>query len=383
MPKAPEFLIVLALVLLVSACASPVRPTPTPAWTPAPAFTSTLTADEQSAIQIEAALTALNEKNLFSGSVLIARDGHILLSQGYGLADIEQQIPNTPQTKFRIGSVSKQFTATAILILQHQGKLKVKDPICKYIDNCPAAWQRTTIHHLLTHTSGIYNITNSVDYLNFKKRTLSPDQIMDLFRDLPLDFNPGERWSYSNSGYILLGAIIEKTSGRPFASFLQQNILDPLQMKDSGYDESRPTIQNHGVGYKGATAEADYIDMSIPFSAGALYSTVADLYKWDQALYTEKLLPAAERDQAFLPYVQMSGLISYGYGWMIGKQFDQTWIMHAGGIAGFVSIINRFPDSQTTIILLSNHENTNLGAVMTTIAPMLFGGGTWINPGFS
>lgn len=379
--------LILILILVQPGCVSPAKLTPTSIQTsttlhtPTSVETPTLTQNEQIANQIDTSLATLARRDLFSGSVLVAKDGQLLLSQGYGLADIDHKIPNTPDTRFRIGSLTKQFTAMAVVILQHQGKLDVNNPICTYIERCPEAWQTITIQELLTHTSGIHNLTDLTDYPIFKKQSMTLEQIIDHFRDLPLDFKPGEKWSYSNSGYILLGSVIEKASGQAYAAFLQQNIFDPLQMKDTGYDESIPTNEDHAIGYQDATTVADYIDMSVPFSAGALYSTTEDLYKWDRALYTEEILPSVERDKVFTPFIPIPySYLSYGYGWFIGKQFDQAWIWHTGGIDGFVSMINRFPDSHATIILLCNQQKTDVNSITTTIAPMLYDNASWINP---
>jgi CubicO group peptidase (beta-lactamase class C family) len=188
----------------------------------------------ETASKIDKLLDSLTESDDFTGAVLVARNGEILLSKGYGPADQDKNLPNTPHTKFRLGSITKQFTAMAVLILQAQGKLNVQDPACLYISECPAAWKDITIHHLLTHTSGITNFTNFPDYQATKATPSSPEQTIARFKDKPLDFSPGERWSYSNSGYIVLGYIIEDVSGLSYEAFLQQNIFEPLQMKDTG-----------------------------------------------------------------------------------------------------------------------------------------------------
>ena len=178
--------------------------------------------------------------NHFTGTILVARDGQPIISKGYGMADYELNVPNSPQTVFRLGSVTKQFTAMAIMMLQERGKLSVSDPICKYLEKCPAAWQPVTIRNLLTHTSGIPNYTDSPDF--FEKVATAgytSASLVDLFRDKPLDFAPSEKYKYSNSGYHLLGLIIEKTSAISYAQFLHENIFKPLGMKSTGYDDSR------------------------------------------------------------------------------------------------------------------------------------------------
>ncbi len=375
--------ILLFIVLLAAGCASPALPctTPEPVY-PANAIIPTLSAEGQLAAQIDAALTGIAGKDLFSGAVLVAKDGRMLLSKGYGMANLELGVPNTPQTKFRLGSLTKQFTAMAILLLQQQGKLNVKDPICNYIQDCPAAWQPVSLRHLLTMSSGIHDFTSVPDYAELKKQTLSPAQLIDLFRALPLDFTAGEGFTYSNSNYILLGSIIEKASGLSYAHFLHENIFAPLQMSDTDYDDNRSVIRQRAAGYSSATITADYIDMSVPYAAGGLYSTVEDLFRWDQALYTDKLIPQSLRDEMFAPSVQVQhSYMSYGYGWLIGKQFDLPWIFHSGGIDCFVTEIHRFGDNQGTIILLSNRETTDLGSITEIIAEMIFEG-TWKAPNY-
>jgi CubicO group peptidase (beta-lactamase class C family) len=222
----------------------------------------------------------------FMGSVLVARGTTILLDKGYGFANLEWSIPNTPTTRFRLGSVTKQFAAASILLLEERGKLKTDDPVKKYMPDAPTAWDKVTIYNLLTHTSGIPNFTNFPDYSSTEATPTTPEKLVARFRDKPLEFQPGEKWNYSNSGYVLLGYLIEKISGQTYEQFVQQNIFTPLGMKDSGYDSNRAVMQHRATGYTPSEygpVNAGYIDMSIPFSAGALYSTTEDLLKWELA----------------------------------------------------------------------------------------------------
>ena len=221
------------LSLMLAGCGGlslPVTPSPTELESPSPSPTFAV---EDTASKIDKVLNDLTEREAFTGAVLVARNGEVLLRQGYGLADRERNIPNTPQTKYRLGSITKQFTAMAILMLQAQDKLNVQDPICRYISECPITWQDITIHHLLTHTSGIPNLTDFHDYQATKATPSPPEQTIARFKDKPLGFPPGEQWSYSNSGYIVLGHIIEQASGLSYEAFLQQYIFEPLQMKDT------------------------------------------------------------------------------------------------------------------------------------------------------
>jgi CubicO group peptidase (beta-lactamase class C family) len=213
-------------------------------------------------------------------SVLVARGGDILINKGYGFANLEWNIANSPQAKFRLGSVTKQFTAAGILLLEERGKLKIDDPIKKYVTDAPAAWDKITIFHLLTHTSGIPNFTSFPDYASLEASPTTAEKLVSRFRDKPLDFQPGEQWSYSNSGYVLLGYLIEKISGQDYATFVQQNIFTPLDMKDSGYDSNSAIIPRRASGYAtghDGLVNAGFVHMSVPFAAGGLYSTTEDL----------------------------------------------------------------------------------------------------------
>jgi CubicO group peptidase (beta-lactamase class C family) len=383
-----RFLVIFAVLTMVCGCGGqksvstatatlvPTNTTiPTQTTIPTVAPTPTLSPEAQLASQIDSYVADLTEKGQFCGSILVGREGKVIISKGYGMANLEHNVPNTPYTKFRLGSITKQFTAMAILMLQQEGKLNVQDPICPYFYACPEAWQPITIHHLLTHTSGIYNFTNASDYLDFNNQFASPNTIIDRFRDMPLDFAPGESWSYSNSGYVLLGYIIERISSS-YALFLQLNIFEPLGMANTGYDHNRDILPDRAQGYSNSITNADYIDMSVPYAAGGLYSTVEDLFLWDQALYTDKLVSQSLRDEMFTPFVPIPDSpygYSYGYGWTIGKLFNQQNFSHSGGIEGFVTIIDRYPESKVVIIVLSNLETADVNAISIKIGGMIFG----------
>ncbi len=323
------------------------------------------------AAKAEEYLAAQMRVNKFMGSVLVAHKGEVLLRKGYGFADLEHSVPNTPLTKFRLGSVTKQFTAAAILLLERQGRLSVQDSVCKFMENCPQAWQPVTIHHLLSHTSGIPNFTSFPDYLEKMAMPCPPECTIERLREKPLDFPTGEKWSYSNSGYILLGYIIEKVAGEPYDKFLRENILEPLALEDTGYDHSVEILPQRARGYSRQSdtlRNARYLDMTIPHAAGAMYSTVEDLYRWDQALYTDMLLPAAVREAMFTPVKN-----NYAYGWGVRRQLERTMIGHGGGINGFSAFIARYPDDRATVIVLSNVEQANAGRVARDLAAILFG----------
>ncbi|HRQ37086.1 MAG TPA: serine hydrolase domain-containing protein [Chloroflexota bacterium] len=344
-----------------SATPAPTSPPPTPT-APLPTATSlppTATAVSPEVMaEIDALLADLAEQGLFSGAVLVGHQGNIMLSQGYGLADREQAIPNTPQTRFRIAALTKQFTAMAILILEAQGKLNVQDPICNYLPDCPAIWQDVTIHHLLTHTAGMPYFTPPL-------------------KEVPLDFEPGEQWRYTHGGYLVLGYIIEAVSGQTDEEFLQEAIFTPLNLSDTGYEHNSDTL---AIGYKNrfGTEPAEFIDMSIAYAAGALYSTVEDLYRWEQALSTEQLVPQAYLDEMFAPQVatnSSTGIGSgYGYGWFTGvDDAGRPRIAHDGVINGFASVIARYPTDHLTIIVLSNQEQNDATSLELILSRKIFG----------
>jgi len=341
-----------------------------------PGFTSKPAPKAGPINRIDHFISSAAQHQVFSGTVLIAQNGKILLEKGYGWADQGKRVPNQPSTRFRIGSVTKQFTAMAILLLQEQGKLRVQDPICEYIRGCPATWKAITIQHLLTHTSGIHDYATPFP----PNQAATPAELIEAFESMPLDFAPGAKWSYSNSGYAILGFIIERLSGESYSEFLQQEIFQVLHLSNTGYDQNFPPLPQHATGYKQPWVKADDVDMSVPYSAGALYSTVDDLFRWDQALFNRKFASGESVQQMFTPQVtacdgqgticsapdcdvQRINCYSYGYGWFLG-QFPVGGsyvrdIWHPGGIQGFVSVNLYYPDQELTLIVLSNLENFN------------------------
>jgi CubicO group peptidase (beta-lactamase class C family) len=289
------------------------------------------------------------------GSVLVAKGGKVVAQKGYGYANAEAKTANDPTLRYRIGSLTKQFTAAGILLLQEKGKLNVRDNACKYIDNCPGAWQPITIHQLLTHTSGIFNITTLPDWPTKKKEDLTTVQVVDLVRQMPLRFSPGSDFEYSNTGYILLGLIIEKASGKQYADFMKASIFDPLKLADSGYDDGKRPATKFVEGYSKRGNDnvlADAINMKAPFAAGSLYSTVGDLYRWSEALNSTKLLSQKSLDAMFTPDKR-----NYAYGWGVSTLNGRSVHSHTGGIDGFSSYIIRVPtDNSVVIVLLNNTQ---------------------------
>ena len=289
----------------------------------------------------------------FMGAVLVAKDDKLLLNRGYGSANLDWHIPNSPQTKFRLGSVTKQFTAASILLLEERGKLKVADPIKNYLPDAPAAWDQITIFNLLTHTSGIPNFTSFADYQSTEAAPTTPEQLVARFRDRPLEFAPASSFNYSNSGYVLLGYLIEKITGESYVKFLQDNIFTPLGMKDSGYDSNTRVVSNRAVGYAPGPEGpviAGYIDMSIPFSAGGLYSTTGDLLRWEQALYGGKLLHQTSYQKMTTPFRN-----DYAFGLIVQKAPNGDRILsHGGGIEGFNTEVMYIPAAHLAVIVLAN-----------------------------
>jgi CubicO group peptidase (beta-lactamase class C family) len=324
---------------------------------------------------MDAYLSDLSGGRQFRGAVLVARGTDVLLSKGYDLADQAAGIANTPHTLFRIGSVTKQFTALAVLKLQELGKLNVTDRVCQHVTPCPAAWKTVTVEQLLVHTSGIPNYTGFPEYPSVLMTTLSPEQLVGLFRDRPTDFPPGSRWQYSNSGYSLLGYLIERLTGVSYAEFLHRQILDPLGMTDTGYDVNHPTGEAHAIGYAGwDNTPAAFVDMSIPYAAGAIYSNVSDLYKWNRFLLTRTpaVVQAATLADMFTPRVPIDRAApdkrQYGYGWDVAGPSSDVTYSHGGNIDGFAAFNLIRPRDQLSITVLSNLESADSDVIARNLA---------------
>ena len=324
----------------------------------------------------DALMNGLVERDRFSGSVLVAQNGKVLFEKGYGPANREWDIPNSPLTKFRIASLTKQFTAAALLSLQERGKLKVTDAISSYVADLPPSWRRITIHQLLTHTSGLPEYTQPPEIEKTLNLTgASPEQLLSLVKSQPLAFAPGTKLAYCNTGYLLLGMVIEKASGLDYASFLKESIFTPLRLKDTGYDVRSNILPGRARGYRfkdGKPENAGYVDASVPFAAGGIYSTVRDLYQWNEALATGRLLSADSRRQMFTRYPEAAGYgAHYGYGVVIAEKFGQPVYYHGGGISGFTSAIQHYPKSNICVIVLSNEEEIKSWEVATSLAGLL------------
>ncbi len=331
---------------------------------------SSVGAAQDIAAKVDELLNAHLKNERFNGAVLIAQKGKAIVSKGYGMANFEHNAPVTPQTKFRLASNSKPFTALAIMQLHERGQLNVNDPLSKYLPDYPKGDQ-FTIHHLLTHTAGIPELLAIPEFRQRYTQPTTFEKTIALFKDKPLDFASGERHRYSNSGYILLGYLIEKVSGKSYDQFLRENIFQPLGMKNSGSDTYRELIPNRAAGYAmtdNGLVNAEFMDMTHTMGGGSLYSTIEDMYLWDRALYTEKLVKRTTLDKLFTPFKD-----NYAYGWFVETLFKRKVITHTGGVQGFRTIIQRFVDDDVCIIVLSNLESADRQATMRDLAAIVFG----------
>jgi CubicO group peptidase (beta-lactamase class C family) len=314
-----------------------------------------------------------SNKNGFSGTVLIAKDDDILLNRGYGMADYDKKVANIPHTVFEIGSVTKQFTATAILMLQENKLLSVQDTISKYISDYPNG-DKIKIYNLLTHTSGIPEYLKFVKSMESGKHTYTTEELIELFKNKSLDFDTGTSFEYSNSNYILLGYIIEKVSKMKYEDYIEKNILKPLNLNETGFLSKKPKIKNKAIGYSILNRESNEYSASfetegsLPYSAGEIYSTDEDLYRWENALYTGKLIKKESLNEMFTP-----NLDSYGYGWFIfNSNGGDKIIYHDGNIPGFTSFVAKDIDKNSTLIILSNKDHdTAYKDIFTEVSQIL------------
>jgi CubicO group peptidase (beta-lactamase class C family) len=302
-------------------------------------------------------------------SLAIVRDGRITKAQGYGFANVELKARATKETVYEIGSNTKQFTAAAIMMLVEDGKVHLEDPITKYFPEAPEAWHGITIRHLLSHTSGIQNHVAVPHWLDVFRTNLafetapSRDELLKMFFKLPLEFRPGETWAYDNTGYYLLGIIIEQASGKSYWQFLDDRIFKPLGMNATRSTDPRPIVSNRASGYEWKTDHFENRPVLLPaiaFSAGSLLSTVEDMSKWDAALSGEKLLKKSTLNQMWTAAVTNDGAdapFNYGLGWFVDRYHGHRFVQHSGGTPGFSSVIYRFLNEKLTIIILTNHSD--------------------------
>jgi CubicO group peptidase (beta-lactamase class C family) len=318
------------------------------------------------------------ELGQFNGSVLVAEGGNIIYSKGFGYADVENKIPNKTDTKFRLASITKQFTATLIMQLVEQGKIKLDGRLSDYLPYYRKdIGEKITISQLMSHTSGMDNYTDNAKFMELETVTnVKPKDFVLKYCSNDLVSEPGTKWAYSNSGYFILGLVIEEVTGKDYGTVLNENILIPLGMTNSGYEKSGVNYENKAIGYSnlfGNIKPAKPIDMTVPFSAGSMYSTVEDMFKWDQALYTEKILKKGSIDAMFTPVMN-----NYGYGWQIieaplDEKITLKFVTHSGGIFGFNTLETRFVNDNKFVVTLSNHESSSLNQLITGIVNILYG----------
>lgn len=331
--------------------------------------------------RMEQMLQAAAMDNKFMGAVLVAQGDTLLLDKGYGSANLEWNIPNTPQTRFRIGSLTKQFAAAAVLLLEERGKLKLDDPIKAYYPDAPAGWDKITLFNLLTQTSGIPDYTDAPDFGNTMKLQRTKQQLIAEVRDKKLDFAPGEKFAYSNTNYVLLAQVIEEAGGEAFQKFVQDNIFTPLGMKDSSFDSSAlmerlasPYSRRNGV-----IVNATYIDPSVQAGGGAVCSTTHDLLIWEKALLGGKLLGPASLKKMLTPFRDARGpgaphKAGYGMGVYVGTDIDgRREIAHTGSSAGVITMMAAWPDDKLIVILLSNSATTPFADIVGKLSDVSFG----------
>jgi CubicO group peptidase (beta-lactamase class C family) len=290
--------------------------------------------------------------NTFMGSILVARGNEILLNKGYGEANVEQNIPNDPDTKFRIGSLTKQFTAALVLLLQQDGQLHIEDPVRKYLPDAPKSWDKITLTELLGHTSGIPEIQSDPRFRSWAMSPHTHAEELALFKDRPLNFEPGSKNEYSNSNYLVLGAVIEKVTGEDYGTLLRDRILKPLGMNDSGVDKDGLVLPKRAQGYNninGRLVPAPSESMSVPWSAGSIYSTANDLLRWERGLFGGKVLSAASLKAMTTP-----GKMSDGFGVVVTTEDGMKVVDHNGAIEGFVAHLAYIPEPRIAVIVLSN-----------------------------
>ncbi|MEJ7812096.1 MAG: serine hydrolase domain-containing protein [Gemmatimonadaceae bacterium] len=325
------------------------------------------------------ALAALRDQPLPGLSVAVVKGRDTLVAKGYGFADLENDVAATPRTVYRIGSITKQFTASAILQLAEQGKLSLDDELTKFFPDYPVRGNTVTVRHLLNHTSGIRSYTGlGPKWERVMRLDMAPDSMIALFKDEPFDFATGAQYKYNNSAYFLLGAIIEKVGGQPYGEYVRDKLFKPLDLADTYYCEQRPLIKRRAQGYAPAPAggfvNADPLSMTQPYAAGSLCSTVLDLVAWTRALHEGKVVSAASLTQMTTPGKLTDGKpLTYGFGLSVGKLGEHRSIAHGGGINGFITYAAHYPEDTLTIVVLTNSGAGDPGRIERKIARRMFG----------
>lgn len=334
--------------------------------------------DDPLSAKVDEAVTAqMREQKIPGVSLGVMRDGKIIKATGYGFANVELNVPVTPQSIFQTGSVGKQFTATAVMMLVEEGKVGVDDKITKYFPEAPADWKDVTVRHLLTHTSGIPDYGGDAD-LQYKdllnlRQDYTEEELVRKFAALPLSFKPGEKWSYSNTGYVLLGVLIRRGTGKFWGDFVQERIFRPLGMTSTRVISEQDIIPNRSSGYLLVQEHLKNQEWVAPLlnttADGALYTNVPDMAKWDAALYAEKLLTMASFDRMWTPVTLNSGkTYDYGFGWHVSEVNGHRLISHQGHWQGFGMSISRYVDDRLTIVVFTNLGNDRPAEIAESVA---------------
>jgi len=338
---------------------------------------------QDKAAQIDELMKLYQKHEGFNGTVLVAEGGKVIFKNAYGLANVEWNIPHKPDTKFRLGSITKQFTSMLIMQLLNEGKIALEGKLSKYLPYYRKdTGEKVTVHHLLTHSSGIPSYTSRPDFFqDISRDPYGVEEFVKKYCSDDLEFEPGKKFAYNNSGYFILGAIIEEVTGKTYEDALKERIFNPLGMKDTGYDHHDTIMPHRATGYNltlDGYENAPYLDMSLPYAAGSLYSTVEDLYLWDRALYTEKLLPNKLKEIMFQPHIKAFGG-HYAFGWSINEKKEteseekKLHISHGGGINGFNTLIDRQVTDQHLVVLLNSAPGASLGSISEGIFNIIYG----------
>lgn len=368
--KALARLIFLSLIAGVSlAPAQEVSQPPEPEKTKVKAESTTAAIADS----VDAYVQRVMEKRHIPGvSVAVVQDGQVVLAKGYGLANVELSVPATVNTVYQLASITKTFTATAIMMLVQEGKIALDDKIREQLPDLPEAWKPVTVRHLLSHTSGIKSYTSVPDFHKLARKDFPQREILDLVAKDPLEFEPGAKWNYSNTGYFLLGMLIEKVTGKPYGEFMAERIFKPLEMTQTRVNDLQAIIPNRAQGYHwdGKTLKiGDYVSPTQPFAAGMLVSSISDMIKWDAALTNRTLLESTSLEPMWTPTRLNKGeATGYGLGWGTTKENGHRMIAHGGGIPGFSTQLSRFVDDKLTVIVLTNADGGHAGSLAQGIA---------------
>jgi len=314
----------------------------------------------------------MQKRHVPGASVAVVRDGKVVLSKGYGLANVELNVPATAGTVYQLASVTKTFTATAVMMLVKDGTLSLDDKITERLPDLPGAWKDVTVRHLLNHTSGIKSYTSIEEFHKSPGKDYAPRELIDLVAKEPLEFPPGEKWNYSNTGYVLLGMLIEKVSGRSYGEFMAERVFKPLGMGHTRANDLRAVVPNRAQGYHWdgkVLKNGEYVSPTQPFAAGMLISTVEDLTKWAAAVTGHALLDGPTVERMWAPTRLKGGKeAEYGFGWGVSKVNGRRQIAHGGGIPGFATQFSLFPDDGLAVIVLTNADGGHAGSLARGIA---------------